>query len=535
MNRALLNYPPSFTFNLSSPTMHVYVQEAIFVTTIISGLVWAYKTISAGLQEVRDAARSPDPEEPKQTPAKQLDPDAENKIELETLRVLSEGHSFSLRNAAIKIASQRAVNDDNRKLLLRCLASKNKHHRDNAIRALWFLFNGPEGREHQYKYSLHARFQDHEALEAIITGLVSLLPYHQKVYHDDSRVAPNLPPSPIAPLRRPRQEKTLLKLLLTALRGTSRTHMTTKDSQHVDVALEAGLVTRWLAHYPFPCSLPQFSKYNYKKSDVCSLFGTSRYAHDDQDMHEIIRTISSSPKGSNHLRAVGLKASRITEDIEHQSYCKHRGSLNSTDSHICNSLPRSRSRANSIAESLAESGDVSMVGGEGTAGEPVSNWTPVSFAEGWEELPQLRQRLREQSQEEVSLRRRNREAVVVAERGEPLGRENILRSEDSGRMFDDGGIANEARRRQHARLEDGTENGDEDEDDDSMPELEAVGSGEVVAFANAMPALPEMRTLFEQAARRRNGDQGSANEDDMEGRTSGDAALNEAASQHDLE
>ena len=507
--------------------MQPYVQEVIFVTVIIGGLFWAYKTIPAGLQEVKDAARSPGPEEPKQTPAKQLDPDAENKIELETLRVLSEGHSFPLRNAAIKIASQRAVTDDNRKLLLRCLASKNKHHRDNAIRALWFLFNGPEGKEHQYKYSLHARFQDKKAFEAIVTALVNLLPYHKKVYQDESKVAPNLPPSPIAPFRRPRQEKTLLKILLTALRGTSRTHVTTEDSQHIDIALEAGLVTQWLAHYPFPCALPQFSKYNYKKSDVCSLFGTSRYAHDDQDMHEIIRTTSSSPKGSNHLRAVGLKASRMTEDIDTPNR-RRRGGTTSFDS----LSSHTRSHAYSMAESLAESGDVRMEGGEGTAGQPVSNWTPVSFADGWEEQPQLRQRLREQSQEEVSLRRRNREAVVVAERGEPLGRENILRRLDSGTMFDDGRGAGEARRRERARADDWEES---DQREDSMPELEPVGSEEVAAFGNAMPALSEMRTLFEQAPGWSIGESDSANEHDMGERTSGDAVLNEAASRHDLE
>lgn len=506
--------------------MHPYVQETVFATAIIGGLLWAYKTIPAGLQEVKDAARSPDPEEPKQPQSKRLGPDAENKIEIETLRVLSEGHSFPLRNAAIKIATQRAVNDDNRRLLLRCLASKNKRHRDDAIRAVWFLFNGPEGKEHQYKYSLHARFQDKEAFEAIITALVNLLAYHRKVYQDDTKVAPNLPPSPIAPFRRPRQEKTLLKILLTALRGTSRTHMLNKDSEHLELALEAGLVTRWLAHYPFPCSLPQFSRYNYNKSDVCSLLGSNRYAHDDQDMHEIIRTISSSPKGSNYLRAVGLKASRITEDIDTPTLRRRRGST-SLDS--VTSL--SHSPANSIAESLAESGDVRMVGGEATAGEPVSNWTPVRFAEGWEEEPHLRQRLQDRSREEVALRRRNREAIVVAEQGQSLGRENILRRLDSGTMFDtiNGTVAEQAmwRPRRIIGLDGGIESGDANESDGSMPELEPVGPNEVAAFADAMPSLPEMRTLFEQATGRRVGGRQPVVENNASTRTANEATSDE--------
>ncbi len=505
--------------------MHPHVQEAIFVTTIIGGLFWAYNTIPAGLQEVKDAARSPGPEEPKQAPAKQLDPDAENKIELETLRVLSQGHSFTLRNAAIKIAANRAVTDDSRRLLLRCLASKNKRHRDNAIDALWFLFNGPEGKEYQYKYSLHARFQDKEAFEAIITALVNLLPLHKKIYEDDSKVAPSLPPSPVAPVQRPRQEKPLLQILMIALRGTSRTHMTTTDSQHLDIALEAGLVTRWLAHYPFPCSLPQFSKYNYKKSDVCSLFGTGRYAHDDQDMHEIIRTVFGSPKGSNHLRAVGLKASRITEDIEHPILRRCRGSLYSNESH-------SRSRANSIPVSEVDD-DVRMVGGEDTAGQPMSNWTPVeawSRNDGLENRPRLRQRLQERSQEEVSLRRRNREAVVVAERGQPLGRDNILRRLDSGTVLDDS--ASREARHTATRLEDGD---DGSASDDSVPELEPVPSDRPTMTINGIPPSQELRTLFEQHTRPRWDDWHPADEVDADRTTARPAALNEGHGRNGVE
>ena len=534
MNRIPSNNPLFLPPSLTSPKMHPYVQEAIFATVILGGLFWAYKTVPAGLQEVKDAARSPGAEEPKQPPARQLDPDAENKIGLQTLRGLSDGHSFPLRNAAIKIATQRAVSDDNRKLLLRCLASKNRHHRDNAIRALLLLFSGPEGREHQYKYTQHARFQDKEAFEAIITALVNLLPYHKRLYKDDSKVSPNLPPSPVAPIRRPRQEKTLLRILLTAMRGNDPRPTPKKDGELLDLALEAGLVTKWLAHYPFPCTLPQFSKYNYKKVDVCTLLASINYADDDPVMSDLIQIIQCGDKGQVHLRAAGLKASAIAEDIDTPPPRRRRprGAM-SYDDII---TPCHSERANSIADSLAESGDVRMVGGEATAGEPVSNWSPVSFAQGWEEQPYLRQRWREQSQEEVSLRRRNREAVVVAERGEPLGRENILSRLDSGTMVEelDGTVAEQARRSQRRWIggldgwNEGGEGHESEDSNDGLPDLEpAAGSDELAAFANAMPRLPEMRTLFEQATRTLLGGSQRVEEGEASTRTATGAESNE--------
>jgi len=96
-----------------------------------------------------------------------------------------------------------------------------------------------------------------------------------------------------------------------------------------------------------------------------------------------------------------------------------------------------------------------------------------------------------------SLRRRNREAVVVAERGEVVGRENILRRGESGTMFDDGrrGLLQALRRNRRRRIA-GLDGEDSDESEDIMPELEPEGSDEVAAFGNAMPPLPEMRTLF---------------------------------------
>ena len=437
--------------------MHTYVQEALFVAAVIGSLVWAYNAIPAGLQEVKDAARSPAPEEPKQPQAKQLDPDAENKIELDTLQVLSQGHSFPLRNAAIKIVTSRATNNENRDILLRLLASSREHDRDKAINALSLLFYGSEGKEHPYRNSLHERFQDRKAFDAMVTALVNLLPYHEAASRDVSRHSLD-PPSPIRPLYRPSNEKALMRMLIIALRGGHRSHLVTKDNKHLDIALDAGLVSRWLQHYPFPCALPQFSKYNYKKYDVCSLFGSSRFASDDEDVHEIIRIVSSVSRGANQLRAVGLKASRITGNMGDRIRTRRRNdSLNSRDS------SPSRSMAYSVVESEVDS-DIRMVGGEGTAGEHTTSWTqPWPTSDEWNAEPHPR--VQDRSQEENALRRRNREAVVVAERGQPLGRDNILRRHDSA-------TASEGHR--HPTRLDDMDGGSSTPD--SMPDLEALPS-----------------------------------------------------------
>ena len=457
MNRVTL--PTTTKTNLPSIIpppliMHTYVQEAVFVAAVIGSLVWAYNAIPAGLQEVKDAARSPAPEEPKQPQAKQLDPDAENKIELDTLQVLSQGHSFPLRNAAIKIVTSRATNNENRNILLRLLASSHEHDRDKAINALSLLFYGSEGKEHPYRNSLHERFQDRKAFDAIVTALVNLLPYHEAASRGVSRESLN-PPSPIRPLYRSSNEKALMRMLIIALRGGHRSHLVTKDNKHLDIALDAGLVSRWLQHYPFPCALPQFSKYNYKKYDVCSLFGSSRFASDDEDMHEIIRIVSSVSRGANQLRAVGLKASRITENMEDRIRTRRNGSSNSRDS------SPSRSMAYSVVESEVDS-DIRMIGGEGTAGEHTTSWTQTwPTSDEWDAEPHPR--VQDRSQEENALRRRNREAVVVAERGQPLGRDNILRRQDSGTATED--------HRHPTRLDD-VDGGSSTPE--SMPELEAL-------------------------------------------------------------
>ena len=497
--------------------MHPYVQEAILVTAIVGGLIWAYETIPAGLQEVKDAARSPGPDEPEQPPTRQLDPEAEDKIELKTLRVLSESPSHLLRNAAIKIVASRAVNHDNRKLLLRHLASKNYRHRDNAIRAMCLLFYGAEGAENTHRNTQHKRFQDKEAFDAIITALVNTLPYHKRNYEDTSKLAPNNPPSPIRPLRRPYHEEKLVHLLLFALQGGNRSRLGMNEKEHLDTAISAGLVTRWLANYPFPCTLPQFSKYNYKKSDVCGLFSNSRFAVDDPDMNDIIRMVLSSPKGSNQLREVGLKASRITEHIDQTTIRRRRGSLNSYDS-----------GPPSVPISEVDS-DVRMMGGEDTAGEPMTNWTPIERFASSEQVGSPHLRPQDHSREEVSLRRRNREAIVVANRGEPLGRDNILRRVDSATLQNDNPFPWTRTGPRHLTRPGDVADGSSSSD--SMPELQSAPSNPVLAAANAISDVLTSRMLIDHYLGTRSDDRDAESPAEAERRNGEGGAEGEGSQQ----
>jgi hypothetical protein len=491
------------------------VQEAVFAIALVGGLIWAYKTIPQGLQDVKDAARSPDPNETT-SPSKGIAWDAEDKINVDTLDVLSSGHSFELRNAAIKIVSARAVNYENRKLLLLHLGSSSASHRDNAISAVRLLFFGSKGPEYVRRDSLYARFQDEDAFYAIISALVNILPEHKTSYDDSDTLTSNHPPSPIQPLRRPAQEVTLLSILLTAIRGHDRSYHTPKSPPALDVALDAGLVTLWLAKYPFPCTLPQFSKLNYKRSDVCGLFDSARYATDDMTMHEIIRLISFSSRGSNQLRAAGLKAFRITENLERSIPAVGRRRRAATDASDTSRLdflyPPSLSNPGSPIDI---DDDTRMIGGEDTAGQPTipTNWTPVDSlpryaSDEWFDEPHPR--LLERSREEVSLRRRNREAVVVAERGQPLGRENILRRQtgDSERAMPLPPEGMRAMRRSSGRqvmgimfTADGEEYPMRSESPDGMPDLEPLSTTSsmldpVRATGELMPDLPESSRIF---------------------------------------
>lgn len=74
----------------------------------------------------------------------------------------------------------------------------------------------------------------------------------------------------------------------------------------VDTALDAGIVSKWLTKYPFPCTLHDRQQ---------NMTFMRRWLADNNMMKSIIATISSSPRGLEQLQEYGL-TSTGDEDIE---------------------------------------------------------------------------------------------------------------------------------------------------------------------------------------------------------------------------
>lgn len=165
--------------------------------------------------------------------------------------------------------------------------------------------------------------------------------------------------SPILPKTRPLGERKALNTINIALQ------------ENIPAALEAGIVSRWLSKYPFPCALTVPSR----KQDVVILMKT--WWSDDAVMSSIFSTLSSDPDGAKQLRKYGLMGSMIEEN-DHDD------------------------------EDLDS--DVWMVDGEDTAGS----------------RPASSRRAREGTAEEQATRRRRREAMVLSDGGRPLGNADII-------------------------------------------------------------------------------------------------------------
>ncbi|EER40769.1 conserved hypothetical protein [Histoplasma capsulatum H143] len=180
--------------------------------------------------------------------------------------------------------------------------------------------------------------------------------------------------SPILPRTRPQGEKKALNTLDIILR------------ENVPAALEAGVISRWLSKYPFPCTTEDESK----RIDVVVL--TKTWYTDDSVMSSIISTLSSHQEGVSQLRKYGLMSSRMAEHT-HSVYDDEIGDEYDHD------------------DGSENDSDVWMVGGEETAGLPL-------WAGG--------RRRQEGTAEEQELRRQRREAMVFSESGRPLGRDDII-------------------------------------------------------------------------------------------------------------
>ena len=164
---------------------------------------------------------------------------------------------------------------------------------------------------------------------------------------------------------RPTPEKDALYILYSAICNTS-----------VREALRAGLVSRWLAKYPF--GGPKSSE--SRKVEIVQSLRAGR--SEDFMMRRILVAIDSDPEGRKQLRNYHLLGSVIGETPDDD-----------------------------------EDGDILMIGGEDVAGH--SNGR----------LRHRGSRIHEESLEEQALRRRRREAMVISDDGAPLSRDNIIQGQ----------------------------------------------------------------------------------------------------------
>ena len=406
------------------PKMSLFTSDRLLVACLFLGFGTAYIAVPALLQQVKDAARAPVAEPPPQP--KTLQKDSENSLKIETLRTLANGYSYELRNSAFKIVASRVSRSSAKNLLLRDLASRDYNRRQDAINAIKMLLTNSS-----LSATIAAQFRGPDTVAAIVKGLIRVLPQHQRQEEqpeqaEDANIP--LPASPLRPSYRPPQEFALLSLLKNILGGLNRTGW--QYAAAADAALHAGVLTKWLANYPFPCTLPEYSHFNYKRSDVARLFDRMAWFEDDPLMADVIRLVNVSPHGRKQMRSVGLSASSVRENV---------------DAHQVRDSWNWRSSSWADPDDTDEDdNDVVMVNGEDTAGlllvpdninvwdEPTGRTTTRAGA---------RLRSGERSQEEEHLRRRHREAIVVAERGAPLRRENILQREDSRTLQPMGGVS----------------------------------------------------------------------------------------------
>ncbi|OKL56862.1 hypothetical protein UA08_07829 [Talaromyces atroroseus] len=279
-------------------------------------------------------------------------------LKLETLHKLTESPSYELRGASLRIISERATKESSRDQLLKDLTSDSKRRRNRALTAIHFLVSSRA----LSRSSLSPRLKDLPTYTAIVDCLCNFLEEHTVEYGTTE--------SPILPKTRPPGEKKLLATLNILL------------AENLPAALEAGVVSRWLSKYPFPCLTNNIdiddnnnTNNKYRRRDVVWLMKT--YWLDDTIMSSIVTTLVSNTDGIRQLRKHGLMGSVMQEEND----------FDEADN------------------------DVWMINGESTAG---SRWVP-------ERLP-----LPDESFEEQALRRRRREAMVFSENGGPIGSENII-------------------------------------------------------------------------------------------------------------
>ncbi|KAJ5902402.1 hypothetical protein N7495_002930 [Penicillium taxi] len=281
----------------------------------------------------------------------------EEALKLDTLLKLSESTSHELRSASLRIIAERSSKGESRDLLLEDLSSKNKVRQNKALTALHFLVSNRA----LSRTSVCNRLRDVPTYTAIVNCLCNFLDEHTEQTSSTN--------SPILPKTRPTREKKALQILNILL------------PQNIAAALEAGIISRWLNKYPFPCALAEPSR----RQDVVLLMKT--WWSDDAVMSSIFSTLASHSDSIKQLRKYGLLGS-MGSMIEE----RHGHDDDDDDDY-------------DDADS-----DAWMFDGDETAGS----------------IRQSSRRPAEGNAEEQALRRRRREAIVISEGGRPIGSDDIF-------------------------------------------------------------------------------------------------------------
>lgn len=400
--------------------MSRYTDDRLLWLTVAIGLAAAYLYIPATLKNVRKITEVHEYEYER----KKVNSDAEAALKPEVLRVLVDGPCHELRASAIRIVAARAMKDDAKKILLRDLASKNADDRLKALNAMHLvLFT--RLLVNDIPITPAESFCNLPAFTAIVDALLNCLPLHDILSETGSlRKTTQVPArgltptSPLLPPNRPADEVHLMQILSELLRcihqGTSIEGFSTP--------LQAGVVNRWLKEYPFPCACPSNSHLGFSRSDVLSLFRADAWAHDDPLMARIVIILRGDAEALKQLRAVGLRASDYKEAVSSGAGWSE---LPGRDILMTNSEDTAGVSSTDPLHRELEIHQTGAIGDEILHNELERRSDSVRPASSWaRQAP-------ERSPEEESLRRRHREAIVVAERGMPFTSDSILQRQNS--------------------------------------------------------------------------------------------------------
>lgn len=222
---------------------------------------------------------------------------------------------------------------------------------------------------------IQMQFNDLATFTALITCLCHLLNEHTKETSDID--------SPICPKTRPLGEENALIVLLSVL------------PDNIPAALEAGIISRWLYRYPFPCLRGSWEP-------VVNVYNLTRlpYGADDAVLSSIVKALARNPEGARQLRKYGLMAWGNASDIDLVA-------INKSWRDLANERRARRARGEGEDPRLDDDDDVIM-------GNITEVETPPPSSR------RARPLMRNLYADEQAVRRRRREAVVISDGNGPI-------------------------------------------------------------------------------------------------------------------